>query len=218
MNNIPKIRVIVADDHSIFRMGLKNLLKQIPFVDKIDEASNGIEVLDLLNKGVDYHIIFMDIEMPLMDGLKTVREISLMEKQAKVIMLTMFCSENYIMDVYERNLSGYILKNTNLQEIKRALEHVLEGGQYFCPEAAQILFKKLLSKDYISFQTNEISDREKEILLLICEQYTNSEISEKLCISEHTVKRHRQNLLEKTGAKTTAGLVLYALKSNMVRL
>jgi DNA-binding NarL/FixJ family response regulator len=214
--NIPRIRIIVADDHSIFRIGLKNLLKQLPFVVKIDEASNGVEVLDLLTKA-DYDIIFMDIEMPLMNGLKTVREISLLGKPVKIIMLTMFCSENYIMDVYERNLSGYILKNTNLQELKRALENVLEGGQYFCPEANQILLKKLLSKEYISFQAQELSDREMEILLLICEQFTNSEISEKLCISDHTVKRHRQNLLEKTGAKTTAGLVLFALRNNLIR-
>jgi DNA-binding NarL/FixJ family response regulator len=218
MDEIRKYNVIVADDHSIFRVGLMNILSHLPVVSRIDEASNGMEVLKLLKKR-PYDIVFMDIEMPVLNGIDTLQKIRALQYPVKIITLSMFSSENYIMAMYDQEVNGYILKNTNHQELNRAIDLVMDNQQYYCPEVANILFKRLIKKEKPSEKDEiELSEREEEILLLICQQFSSTEIGERLCISEKTVKRHRQKLIEKTGMKNLAGLVIFAIKKGYIRI
>ena len=217
-----KLKVIVADDHSIFRLGLINILNQIPGIKQIDQAADGVEVLNLLGQD-SYDVIFLDIEMPVLNGIETIQKVKANYPDVKVITLSMFSNENYIMEMYERNTNGYLLKNTNLKQLKRALEHVMDDQEYFCPEAAEVLFKRLVAKDKDKEDNTkeveiDLSERETEILLLICEQYSSVEIAEKLFIADNTVKRHRQKLIEKTGSKNLAGLVLFAIKHGIIQI
>lgn len=220
-NYLNNLKILVADDHSIFRHGLSSLLKNIPFVNKIDEASNGVEVLKALNK-TKYDVLFLDIEMPIMNGIDTLQEVKLHSRAPKVIVLSMFSNENYIMDMHDKGMNGYLLKNTTILELKRAIELVMEGEPYYSPEVREILLSSLLKREKAhAFNHNhslDLSDREVDVLLMICEQYSTFEIAEKLFISEHTVKRHRTSLLEKTGAKNSAGLVVYAVKNNLKKI
>jgi len=220
---ISKLKVLIADDHSFFRLGLKVTLSQLPYIRKIEEASNGVEVLKLLERN-HYDIVFMDIQMPEMDGVEAVRQIRLQDNKTRIIALSMHASENYVMDLHSQNINGYLLKDTDLEEVKRAIENVMDGYQYFNPEVREILFSALVKKDRLASALSksepamEITTREHDVLKLICDQYATSEIAAKLFVSENTVKFHRENLLEKTSSRNLAGLVLFAVKHGIYRI
>lgn len=219
MDIIPltRLKVLIADDHAFFRMGLRSTLEQIAYIRTIDEAANGSEALKLIEKK-NYDLIFMDIQMPEVDGIEAVRQIRLKDTRTRIVVLSMHATEKYIMEMYNNNINAYLLKDTDLEEVQRAIENVMDGDTYYNAEVREILFKGLVKKDKIaralskSEPGTEISDREADVLKLICDQYATSEIATKLYISPNTVKFHRENLLKKTDSKNLAGLVLYAVK------
>lgn len=220
MDSNSKISVIVADDHVIFREGLKSSLKKIPFVGQVHQCENGQEVLNVLER-TEVDFLLLDIEMPIMNGIDTARWVIENKPDVKIIVLTMFNNKRYIMELYDIGVTGYLLKNTNINELTKAMNMVRQGDNYYCTEAQDVIFKDLLRRDKVIATNNEIdkiSKREMEVLKLICEQNSTEEIADKLFISPLTVKRHRQILMEKTNSKNLAGLVVFSIKNDIYRV
>jgi DNA-binding NarL/FixJ family response regulator len=208
------LRVIVADDHKIFRVGMVSTLKSIKSIQYICQAQNGQEVLDILKKE-PIDIIFMDIKMPVMNGIEATKELMKEYPQIKVIAVSMFDDQEFVTEMLGNGAAAYLLKNTDRDEIQEAINTVLRGEQYYSRDVSESLFRQLLQKSKTpQFEdgTYPITEREKEILILICKEFSNREIAEQLFISSRTVEGHRNRLLHKTNSKNTAGLVAYAMK------
>ncbi|MCG9881291.1 MAG: response regulator transcription factor [Bacteroidia bacterium] len=220
MQQQEKINVAIADDHVIFRDGLKASLKKISIVGQIYQCKNGQEVINLLENN-DVEVLLLDIEMPVMNGIETARWIIKNKPEVNIIVLTMFNNRRYIMELYDIGVSGYLMKNTDVSELKKAITMALQGDSYYCTEAQNVIFKDLLRRDKVSTNgeaVKNISAREMEVLKLICEQHGTEEIAEKLFISPLTVKRHRQILMEKTNSKNLAGLVVFSIKNDIYKI
>jgi len=216
-NQMGNIKILLADDHKIVRDGIKLMLQSQAGIDVVDEAGNGAEVL----KKLEFHIIdlvIMDINMPDMDGIKATREIREKFPNTKVLALSMSNDELHIRQMIQAGASGYIMKSAGRSELKEAIMNIIEGKHYFSDEATHSIMMDLVKGKGKSASSNpvHITDRELEILELIVKEYTNQEIAEKLFISSRTVDAHRRNLLQKTGARNTAGLVKYAFQHNII--
>jgi DNA-binding NarL/FixJ family response regulator len=212
-----KIRIIIADDHEIFRKGLKLILTRLKYVDLAGEAQNGKEVVDIIKKkNVD--IILMDIEMPEMNGIEATRKILEIRPQVKIVALTMFNDEKYIEDMLDAGAKGFLLKNTTKQVLDRALRTIAEGNNYYSDELFSFFTRKVAGDKSTPDIELNLTKREKEILQLICEGMNNEEIASKLSISERTVIGHKSNLLAKTNCKSTPSLISYSIKNKIVRL
>jgi len=204
------INIIIADDHSIIRDGLRAMLEKDSFCRIVGEAANGNELLDLLQK-TSCDVVCTDISMPQMDGVEATKQILKKFPKTKVICLSMHEEVGFIKQMMEAGAVGYVFKDSPKEELKLAIETVHGGKKYF----NQKLFDILLNVESSGKATSVLSSREKEILKLIAEEYTNPEIAEKLFLSVRTVDTHRQNLIQKLDVKNTAGLVRYAIKSGI---
>lgn len=211
------MKIIIADDHELFRIGLKSVLKKFDFVTKIQEAENGKEVIDEMVKE-NYDVIFMDLTMPVMNGIDATRILKQNFPDVKVIALTMFEDQRHVIEMIEVGAAGYIIKNTDNHEIKNALLKVMKNELYFSRQISEELIESLAYKHKTKKnQCNDlISNREKEILRLICCEYTSKQIAESLFLSEKTIDWHRLNLLQKTNSKNIAGLVIFAIKGGII--
>jgi len=208
------IRFLVADDHPAFRNGVAAFLREHFTGCSIDEAANGDEVLQTLNH-FNYDIIFIDIVMPGLNGIETTKQIMASHPDAKIIALSFYEDETSIISMFENGAKAYLNKNAGKQEIIEAVENVLEDTIYLSNKNINgILWKQLTSRSNI--KNRPISQREKEILLLICKGLSTKEIASQLHLSVKTVENHRNHLLEKTAANNTASLVLYAAKKGWV--
>jgi DNA-binding NarL/FixJ family response regulator len=215
-NSMEKIRIALADDHQLFRNGLKILLGAFPEFEVIAEASNGKELLkQLLHATAD--IVLMDISMPEMDGIQATAAISAQYPGSKVIALSMYGEEEYYYSIVDAGAKGFILKDSDINEVKEAIETVHKGGNYFSQELLYHVIRKMKSREQET-KSSSLSKREKEILLKICEGLSNHEIAETLFISKRTVDKHRANLLSKTNSKNTASLILYAIKNRLIEI
>ncbi len=211
------ISYIIADDHSIFRQGLKLALRDDHQLKNIGEAGNGIELLSLMKKKVP-DVVLLDLKMPEMDGMETIKQLKTDYPDVKVLILTMYDDEHFILHLMESGASGYLVKNTDPEEIKKAIHAVCENGYYFSDFVSNVMLKTLVKKNVAipKFkQEVKLTDKEREVLQLICQQYTNTEIAKKVFLSHRTVEGIRSSLLEKIGVRNTAGLVLYAVKHNI---
>lgn len=211
------MKVLIVDDHQLFRFGLISVLKNFEFISTIQEAENGKEAVEEVLRG-NYDVVLMDINMPVMNGTDATRIIKQDFPEVKVIALTMFEDQKHVIEMIESGASGYIIKNTNSMEIKEALLKVANNELYFSRQISESLITSLIFKHKVrKNQYNElISTREKEILYLICREYTSKEIAESLFLSEKTVDWHRLHLLQKTNSKNIAGLVLFALRCGII--
>ncbi len=208
------IKVMIVDDHIIFRKGLRTILNEIDEVKVVAEASNGNELLDLLKK-IQTDIIFMDIRMPVMDGIEATRKVSEKYPDIRIIALTMFEEVTYFNEMIEAGAAGFLLKKTTTAELKKAIDAVLNDDTYFSEEfiASATKYQKTKPKD----PDIRLTDRELEVLDLICKGYSNVEIAKFLGVSQRTVDGHRAHLFEKTGAKNAPNLVLFAVKNGLVK-
>ncbi len=211
------MEILLVDDHSLFRNGLKMLLHTLPGYEVTGEAANGRAFLDLIAKH-DYDIIFLDIEMPDINGIEAAKRAIEIKPDLRIITLSMYGDEEYYDQMIDAGAKGFLLKNTNLQEVKTAIDTVMTGGNYFSQELMQNLLRNYRSIREVKDQEAELSDREIEILLLICSGLSNQEIGERLFISKRTVEKHRANILCKTCCKNTAGLVMYAIKNQLITM
>lgn len=211
------IKLLLADDHKIVRDGIKLMLEPQAGLDVVAEADNGNEVLkNLENQVVD--LVVMDINMPEMDGITATKIIKEKYPDVKVLALTMSNDDLHIRQMIQAGASGYIMKSAGRNELKEAIETIMSGKHYFSNEATQSIMMDLVKGKGKSSAPDpiHITDRELEILELIIKEFTNQEIAEKLYISSRTVDAHRRNLLQKTGARNTAGLVKYAFQHNLI--
>jgi DNA-binding NarL/FixJ family response regulator len=217
MNNEKIYRVIVVDDHSLFRNGLKLLLNSFSNIKLIAEASNGNEFLELLKKETP-DVVLMDIDMPGLNGVDATRIALEQYPDLKIISLSMFGEEEYYYRMIEAGAKGFLLKNSEINDVRKAIMNVAEGGNYFSQELLYNVVRNIRTTSIIEKQTETLSDREKEVLAQICKGLSNQEIAGLLHISKRTVDKHRSNLLEKTNSKNTANLVMFAIKNKLIEL
>lgn len=209
------VRVLIADDHQMFIDGIRSLLAGQDEIDIVAQAKNGKEILEqLAQHAVD--IILMDVSMPEMNGIEATRIIRKNHPATQVLMLTMHEGISFIQQVMEAGAAGYILKNTNKQELIRAIGTIAQGGTYFDLQVTQTIMKHMQEKAAgLAPAVQQLSKREQDILRLITQEYTTAEIAESLGIGYQTVETHRKNLLRKLNVRNTAGLVRYALQNGL---
>lgn len=208
------IRVIIADDHAIFRDGLKQALASEDNIFVVGEASDGKELIHLVGESKP-DVILTDIRMPVMDGISATKKILEISPDVCIIGLSMFDDEAHIVDMLESGAKGYLLKNADKSEIIEAINSVFHGELYYCKHTSFTLAKMISSSKLNPNKRKEkieFTERELEIIQLICDQLTNKEIAEKLYLSTRTVEGHRLKIQEKMNAKNTAGIVICALK------
>ncbi len=211
-----KIRIIIADDHQLFRNGLKILLTAFPDFEIAGEASNGEEFLKVL-KNTKADIALMDINMPEMDGIEATRKALKICPDINIIALSMYGEEEYYYKMVDAGAKGFLLKDSDISEVKEAILTVKRGGSYFSQELLYHVIQKIKHRENETKSAN-LSKREKEILMKICEGMSNQQIAESLFISKRTVDKHRANLLGKTNSKNTASLILFAIKNKLIEI
>ncbi len=209
------IKIVIADDHEIFRGGLKMVLNKLPYLEVIGEASNGLELLSIL-KDLKPNIVMVDIEMPIMNGVDAARKAIELYPDLKVIALTMFNDEDYIQSMLDAGVKGFLIKNINKDTLDKAIQMVNMGGTYYSEELFDYFTKKISSKTIKEEPGIDFTKREKEILALLVEGISNKEIADRLFVSERTIVGHKTNLLAKTGCKNTVSLLAFAVKNKLV--
>src|SRR5665647_449542 len=211
-----KIKIALADDHQLFRNGLKILLGSFNEFEVVVEASNGNELLRALETS-PADIVLMDISMPEMDGVEATGILSRQMPGTRVIALSMYGEEEYYYRMVYAGAKGFILKDSDITDVHDAIIAVHKGGNYFSQELLYHVINRIKNREQ-EVKSSSLSKREKEILLKICEGLSNHEIADSLFISKRTVDKHRANLLAKTGSKNTASLILYAIKNRLIEI
>lgn len=211
-----KIKIIIADDHQLFRNGLKILLNAFPEFEVAGEASNGEEFIKLL-KTTPADVALMDINMPEMDGIEATRKGIKLCPGIDIIALSMYGEEEYYYKMVDAGAKGFLVKDSDISEVKEAILTIRKGGSYFSQELLYHVIQKIKHRELESKSAN-LSKREKEILFKICEGLSNQEIAETLFISKRTVDKHRANLLGKTNSKNTASLILFAIRNKLIEI
>ncbi len=207
-----QIRAIIVDDHKIFRESLTYVLESQANINVIAQANNGLELLSIL-KHTKPGIVLLDIEMPVMDGVEATREAIKLYPDLKILVLSMHKDEEFYSSMIDLGVKGFILKESDTQEVIKAVDEIIKGSLYFSQELLLGLLKK--RKDNICI---ELTTREQEVLTLIAKGLSNIEIGEKLFISARTVEKHRAELLLKTESKNSVSLVVYAIKNGLVTI
>lgn len=212
------IKIAIADDYKIYRDGLKVGLSADDNLEVVFEADNGEDLIKGLET-ITPDVIIMDLKMPIMDGMEATKEVRKKYPSIKVLVVTMYDDDKFIIHLMENGANGYLLKNTEPDEIRKSIYSVHENGYYFNDVVNKALLKKLVLKNNLkpSFNQNvELTERELEVLKLICEEKTAAEIAKEIFLSPRSVEGIRQRLIEKVGVRNTAGLVMFAVKNNMV--
>jgi DNA-binding NarL/FixJ family response regulator len=211
------IRLALVDDHNMFREGLKAIILSFNDMEVVLECENGRDFLNNLSEGVD--VVLLDVEMPKLNGMQVMEELHQKKSAVKIIFISQVLDSALISRMMELGARGFLSKDAETKELQNAILSVHETGYFFNDIVSQSMLIKLANKEHInpSFNRGEqLTEREQAVLKLICEAHTSVEIGEKLCISPKTVENHRSKILEKTGARNSAGLVVYAIKNNLV--
>ncbi len=213
-----KIKIAIADDYKIFRDGLKVGLSSDENLEVMLEADNGEDLLKALETNTA-DVILMDLKMPIMDGMEATKAVRKKYPTIKVLVVTMYEDDKFIIHMMENGANGYLLKNAEPDEIIKSIYAVHENGYYFNDLVNKALLKKLVLKNNLkpSFNQNvELTERELEVLKLICEEKTAAEIGKEIFLSPRSVEGIRQRLIEKVGVRNSAGLVMFAVKGGLV--
>jgi two-component system response regulator NreC len=213
------INIVIADDHEIFRDGLSLMLSKQQNLSLTGQAEDGQELIEVVAR-VKPDIVLTDIKMPRMDGIEATKYISSHFPEIRIIAFSMFNEDNLVVDMLEAGAKGYLLKNADKQEILEAIESVYDGHVFYCRQTTARLASMIVKSQFNPYRKKEqvvFTEREKEIIRLICFQCTAQQIGEKLFISKRTVEGYRTKILEKMNVKNTAGVVVYALKHEIIR-
>jgi DNA-binding NarL/FixJ family response regulator len=212
------IKIAIADDYTIYREGLKIGLVQDENLEVMLEAADGEDLI----KGIETDmpdVIIMDLKMPVMDGMEATKLIKKKYPDMKILVVTMYDDEKFVIHLMEIGANGYLLKNAEAEEIRKAIYSVHETGYYFNNIVSNALLKKLVIKGNIkpSFKEGvELTEREQDVLKLICAEKTANEMGKQLFLSPRSVEGIRQRLIDKVGVRNTAGLVMFAVKNGMI--
>lgn len=205
--------VLIVDDHQLFRSGLCMLLSSRHHV--VGQAGSGVQMLEFLSSERLPDVVLLDIAMPDMNGIEAAEKALSLYPNLPIITLSMYGDEEYYFKMVSLGVKGFLLKSSDIGEVFEAISAVTEGGSYFSQE----LLTNLVSSLHATAPMDAaLSERELEIVLLVCKGLTASEIADDLFISKRTVDKHRANILEKTSCKNTANLVVYAIKNQLVRI
>ena len=210
------IRVIVVDDHEIFRSGLKMVINKLGYARVVAEAANGAEFLQLLDEE-ETDIVLMDIEMPVMNGIEATRQALEKKPGLKVIALTMFTEDAYIQHMIEAGAKGFLIKNIRKDVLDRAIQAVYNGKTYYSEELWDY-FTKSIVKEEKTENDLVITRRELEVLQLLAEGLSNKEIGDRLFVSERTIVGHKSDLMAKTNTKNTVSLLAYAIRNGLIHI
>ena len=214
------IRIVLADDHEIFRDGFKAMIKKQPSVELLGEASDGEELVSIVRL-LRPDVVVTDIKMPKMDGLQATKIITSEFPHIGVIALSMIDEESLIVDMMEAGAKGYLLKNAHKNEIVDAIKAVNDHNIYYCDGTSAKLTKLIATSDKIPFNRKskpELSPKEIDVVLLLCEELTNKEIADRLNLSIRTIEGYRDKIHEKIGAKNSAGVVIYAIRNGIYKI
>lgn len=210
------IKVVIVDDHQIFVDGVKALINEMENIEVVGEANNGVDLIDCLSR-VAPDIVLMDVNMPIMDGIEATKTALEKYPNLKVLMLTMHDTREYIEKLLKAGAHGYILKNTGKTELQTAIETIMNGDTFYSAAVTKRIMESMQKKRVLEKRigTAELTEREKEVLILIAQEFTTNEIADKLFISHHTVESHRKNLISKLQVRGVSGLVKYAIQSGL---
>ena len=211
-------RIFLVDDHIIVRDGLRAMLTPEPGLSIVGEASNGQELLDKL-PATPADVVLLDANMPVLDGLATTQRLQAEYPHIRILILSMLAHERYVGQFFDAGAAGYVLKSADKAEIIIGIQTVLAGRQFLCSDLGMSMLRKVLSLDVEAVEpppVSKLSRRESEVLNLLSEGLTTSEIAERLFTSKRTIETHRQNILEKTQTKNTAALIKLAVTQGLL--
>ncbi|QHI35498.1 Oxygen regulatory protein NreC [Kordia antarctica] len=219
----PIIKIAIADDEALFRAGISFILTRIKNFEIVFEAENGADLLEKLKTASSLpDVVLMDLKMPLLNGVESTKILQKEYPEIKVIAVTSYDGKSFITNMIDVGASSYLLKNTSPKVVVHTINEVFVKGFYYDERVLKIIHENLLSakskRIKSDLDNNLLTKREKEILELICNQYTTNEIADKLFISPRTVEGHRNNLLLKTESKNVAGLVIYGIQKKLIEL
>ncbi len=214
------INIVIADDHEIFLDGLSLMLSRQEGFKVCGRASNGQQLLEIVNREKP-DIVLTDIRMPVVDGIQSTKQILAAHPGIGVIALSMFDEENLVIEMLEAGAKGYLLKNAHKNEIIDAVISVYQNKNYYCSQTSFLLASMIVRSKFNPYAHQQtpvvLNDREKTIIQMICEQKTTQEIADKIYLSKRTVEGYRVKILEKIQAKNIAGVVIFALKNNIIK-
>jgi len=215
---IEKYKLIIADDHPIFRAGVNAALKSLPFISKISEAANGEEVISILSDEL-HDLVLMDIKMSPMNGMEATRIITKKFPLTKVIALSMHDDEEYVVAIFETGAAGYLIKNADKEEIEKAIKEVLNGGQYFSKDVSKTLLSYLQRlknpKDQAEQDASQ-KERIRDITFLICHEFNNQKIGEILYLSPRTIEGYRSQIFKATKTNNLVGLIKFSIENKIM--
>lgn len=210
-----KIKIVLVDDHQMFREGLRFVLSQVADFEIVGSASNGQEYLKLIENNIP-DIVLMDIGMPVMDGVQATEKTTELFPSVSVIALSMFSDQEYYHKMVTAGVKGFLIKEAGIDELEKAVRSVMQGNAYFSQELLRNIIVNISNIKVSGHDPMQLTKREEEVLRMICKGYTTKEISDLLFISQKTVEGHKTNLLSKTNSKNAINLVLYAFKNKLV--
>ena len=208
---------MIVDNHSMVREGLKKLLEFDGDIEVIGEANDGLECLDFLEKVVP-QVVLLDIDMPKMNGLEVLQKIKEKKIKVKVIILTVHNEIEYLIKAVNIGIDGYMIKDSESSELRKAIFHVIDGETYIQPSLIPLLKSRILERDKDEIKIEKLTKRELEILKLLSIGLYNKEIGEKLNISERTVKNHVSNIFRKIDVTDRTQAAVFAIKNNLVNI
>lgn len=212
-----KIRVMIADDHSLIREGLRQLLEFDGSIEIVGEASNGLECLEKL-KECNPDVLLLDINMPEKNGIEVLEQMKADNLQNKVLILTVHNEMDYLIKAVEVGVDGYILKDSESTELKKAIMAVRDGENYIQPSLIPLLNSQLMSRDSDKDKISSLTNRELEVLIQVANGMFNKEIASNLNISERTVKNHISNIFKKINVSDRTQAAVFAIKNNIIKL
>lgn len=215
--DMEKIRVMITDDHSLIREGLKQLLEFDGSIEVVGEASNGVECLKKISE-CNPEVLLLDINMPEKNGIEVLKQMKADDSKIKVLILTVHNEMDYLMKAVDIGVDGYILKDSESAELKKAIRAVKNGENYIQPSLIPALNSQLLSRDTDKDKISSLTNRELEVLVQVANGMFNKEIATNLNISERTVKNHISNIFKKIDVSDRTQAAVFAIKNNIIKL
>jgi len=213
-----RIRIVIAEDHTILREGLRALITSDPDFDVVGEAEDGLEAVSCAQR-LNPDVVLMDLSMPRMNGMEAIREIKRVSPETKILVLTVHKNEEYILASFQAGARGYVLKDASHHQLIAAIRTVLKGNPYLCPAVSAVVLDGYLErKEGFKSESSwdSLTAREREVLKLIAEGYRNKQIADLLCVSAKTVEKHRANLMKKLDLHGVPALTALAIEKGLI--